>query len=80
METPGTLLAVMKAETAFSICERFSGERVLSCAAAEREAIDMSNAARKKESGRDVVGCRRLDARRNMSDLRAESLAQNADG
>jgi hypothetical protein len=40
----------------------------------------MSNAARKKESGRDVVGCRRLDARRNMSDLRAESLAQNADG
>src|SRR5260370_8667323 len=59
-ETPGTLLAVMKAETAFSIWARFSGESEGSCAAAATEEMATSNAASKKESERERGDLRRL--------------------
>src|SRR5258706_10555039 len=58
-ETPGTLLAVMKAETAFSIWVRFSGERGGSCAAAATEEMATRNAASKKESERERGDWRR---------------------
>src|SRR5258706_15003114 len=52
-ETPGTLLAVMNAETAFSIWARFSGESEWYCPAAAKEETATSNAARQKESVRE---------------------------
>src|SRR5258708_12397405 len=49
-ETPGTLLAVMKAETAFSIWARFSGESEWPCAAPATEEMATSTAPSNKES------------------------------
>src|SRR5260370_29994832 len=79
-ETPGTLLAVMKAETAFSIWARFSGERVWSCAVAETQDRAARSAASKKENGRNDLRCKRLGISENMYDLRAkESSADSED-
>src|SRR5712672_1883266 len=64
METPGTLLAVMKAETAFSIWARFAGERVVSFSAAKAQEMMTSKAASMRETGRE--GPRRMGIRRNM--------------
>src|SRR6266852_8840626 len=65
-ETPGTLLAVMKAETAFSIWARFAGESALSFSAATAQEMTTSNAASKNKSERHEVLCRRMEIRRNM--------------
>src|SRR5258708_24714205 len=63
-ETPGTLLAVMKAETAFSIWARLAGERVVSFSAAKTQEMTTSKAASTRENGRE--GSRRMEIRRNM--------------
>src|SRR5712672_2385515 len=63
-EIPGTLLAVMKAETAFSIWARFAGERVVSFSAAKAQEMTTSKAASTRENGRK--GSRRMEIRRNM--------------
>src|ERR1700676_221170 len=78
MEMAGTLLAVMKAETAFSICARFAGERAASCAAAKMEEMATSRATSKKENGRGDLQRRRQAIWRNMNEPPGrESLTQN---
>src|SRR5712672_3987826 len=64
MEIPGTLLAVMKAETAFSIWARFAGERVVSFSAAKAQEMTTSKAASTRENGRE--GSPRKGFLRNM--------------
>src|ERR1700730_14204011 len=67
-EMAGTVLAVMKAETAFSICARFAGEREVSCAAAKmRPEAAISRAASNKANGADDLGSRKRAIWRNMS-------------
>src|SRR5712672_60098 len=78
METPGTLLAVMKAETAFSIWPRFAGERVLSFSAARAQEMTTSKAASTRENGSRAREGWKFGG--TCADLRSESLAQNGCG
>src|ERR1700736_4045605 len=77
-EMPGTLLAVMKAETAFSICARFCAEKVESCASTGRQERARRDAARKeiekRSEARWGLGIWRNNARTSWRESSAESV------